>query len=357
MRRADAHRIQHTLAKRGERIARLRELAQTDHDGLRRLPSAAGGIQARRFGNRSDDVEEGRRAGSGGGGAERAQPILARCGAHPVDDRHPGAGPPSDDVAEQVPQDILVEQVGGRVPDIEEDLRPAVLGAVQARIGHPAGDRRAHVDERAVQLGACPEHGVGEHHRVGLVPRDLVAEPGPPGEMVGRAGQRLLAAHPEVEVHELANLREAGASAPVGRAVQEVRRRGIQRRRHRQPCPRAREPAGEVEPCRAGGVAAPDVGGADVDEPRCARDLGRLDDEAHREPRAVAGVSGEQSAVMGAQVERHVGSGAGRGRGSVSGVRERTLMTPISTALHQLPTVAGVSMKLAMCCIGRATGA
>ena len=254
-------------------------------------------------------MEQGHRAGSGGGRAERAQPVLARRGAHPIDDRHPGTGPPSDDVAEQVPEDVLGEQVGGQeIPYVETDLRPAVLRAVQARIGHPAGDRRAHVDEIAVQLGACPEHGVGEHHRVGLVPRDLVAETGPPGEMVGRAGQRLLAAHPEVEVHELANLREAGVSAPVGRAVQEVRRRDVQRRRHRHPCPRAREPAGEVEPCRAGRVAAPDVGGADVDEPLRSRDLGRLDHEPHREPCAVAGVSAEQPAVMGAQVERHVGS-------------------------------------------------
>ena len=37
-----------------------------------------------------------------------------------------------------------------------------------------------------------------------------------------------------------------------------------------------------------------------VDEPRRARDLGRPDDESHREPRSVAGGSGEKSAVTGA---------------------------------------------------------
>ena len=172
----------------------------------------------------------------------------------------------------------------GESPDVDHDLAAPVLEAVQARVGHPPGNRAGDVGEVAVALRPRTEHAVAEDDRVRLGPGHLLAESRPgKGELVRRAGVGRPAADGHVRLH-LAAGGVGGRGVELGQlGVQQVDQPDVQRRRHPHLAAQLREPLAEVQPRAAVVHAGIDVCAGDLEQSRRPHRACNAGHHAHRE--------------------------------------------------------------------------
>ena len=223
-------------------------------------------------------------ARGGRSGTERAEPIRSdRIG---VDESHHDRDAPRRELPDEMSDQCCLEVVGARgadgVGDVDDERGPTALITMQSHVGHSTADRRGQIGEVAVALGARAEHGVREHDRVRLAPRDMLPESGSSGEQVGRARPRGPRAHLGVRIHQ--RLRRAPERDITAEVLwsSEVERGHVERRRHPDACALLSEPFGEVEPGPTVVEAPVDVGPGNRDQAARTCSACEPGEDAHR---------------------------------------------------------------------------
>ena len=169
---------------------------------------------------------------------------------------------------------------------------------MRARGRAAAGEGDEQVEVVGVLHRAGAEHGVGVHDGVRLGPHDLLRERRPGRQQVGGAGVRRLDAEGHQGVrHQLRRLADVRADSEVAPAppVHEDR---VRRRGDPHGAAGRRQPLRERQAGRALVEAAVDVPEPDVHELRGTFEPRRLQDDAHRRPRALAVRPGEDALVL-----------------------------------------------------------
>lgn len=179
------------------------------------------------FGRDARDVAHGGRAGRGECGAEGAQVVV--IGLQRRDALDEGNAP-----ARGQPRGIArhgIEILGGRGGRGDAQPQHGLARRVQvtAGLGRATGQSGQHFEKVGVLHGARAEHAVGIHDRVGLGPGDLLAQPGRPGQVVGRARVADARTHVHIglgqRVGGLGLVRRHALRAPVAA----VHRNGVER--------------------------------------------------------------------------------------------------------------------------------
>ncbi len=207
---------QHEIHRRvgvGRQVApRVAQLGHADAVG------GLGGASTKRLSHRGGlggdphQMKECDRAGRGGGGTERLELIVGGTDGEALHHRNAVVGQTSQQKAQHGIKLVACLQICRHLIERDEDMPEPTLVGVQAHVGHPPGDSGTDVEEVRVAFGACTNHGVGKHDRVGFPPGDLLSEHRTRLRLVRGARPRLAASHRAIRHHLAMRL-----ARPLGR--------------------------------------------------------------------------------------------------------------------------------------------
>ncbi len=202
MRRAQRDPGQRQRRIRAEFDTRLAQLGKADVDDLLRLPVVKSLFQGPGLGRDADSVKQRNAAGRTRCRADRFQVVLAAARQQARDRRNPMSALASHEMSEQVIKQVAVSNRPRQAADIEQNLRRPVFIAMQPGKRHAPGDRGANVEIVAVLVGARADHRVVKTDRVRFGTDDVIAEPGPVGQLVGCAGPHRITSQFDVGPHQ-----------------------------------------------------------------------------------------------------------------------------------------------------------